>query len=134
MHPQRAPGRGCSVSGRALPSLTALTVCFALAFVLLLCVQCVRLRRGNRLQLRNLAAGVLLGILNFGNILFYVRAHQTLPHSPATVFASMNIGVVALGALVGKLTFGERLGRRGWIGLLLAVPAIAAIAWGIHLD
>lgn len=77
---------------------------------------------------------MLLGVLNFGNILFYVRAHQTLPHSPATVFASMNIGVVALGALVGKLTFGERLGRRGWIGLLLAVPAIAAIAWGIHLD
>ncbi|MEB2185615.1 EamA/RhaT family transporter [Xanthomonas campestris pv. campestris] len=112
------------------PSLTALTVCFALAFVLLLCVQCVRLRRGNRLQLRNLAAGVLLGVLNFGNILFYVRAHQTLPHSPATVFASMNIGVVALGALVGIVVFGERTTRWNRLGLAMAVLAIALIAWG----
>lgn len=116
------------------PSLTSLTLCFALAFVLMLGVQCIRRDRVARLSFRNLLAGVLIGALNFGNILCYVRAHQLLPHSPATVFASMNLGVVILGALVGNLGFGERIGRRGWMGLLLAAPAIAAIAWGMHLS
>ena len=47
--------------------------------------------------------GPLLGLANFGNILFYLRGHQALPQHPALVFASMNLGVVALGALVGML-------------------------------
>ncbi len=115
------------------PSLTSLTLCFALAFLLMLGVQGVRWARGARLSTRSMLAGVLLGALNFGNILCYVRAHQLLPHSPATVFASMNLGVVVLGALVGTLGFAERLGLRGWLGLTLAAPAIAAIAWGIRL-
>lgn len=45
----------------------------------------------------------------------------------------MNLGEVVLGALVGKLGFAERLGLRGWLGLVLAAPAIAAIAWGMRL-
>ncbi|PPU39771.1 hypothetical protein [Xanthomonas arboricola] len=112
------------------PSLTALTLCFAIAFALLLLAQLERIRRGHRLHLRSIAAGLLLGVLNFGNILFYVRAHQTLPHSPATVFATMNIGVVALGALVGIAVFGERTTTWTRAGLALAVLAIALIAWG----
>lgn len=115
------------------PSLTSLTVCFALAFVLMLGLQGIRQDRIARLSFRNLLAGVFLGALNFGNILCYVRAHQLLPHRLATVFASMNVGVVVLEALVGKLGFGERIGPRGWMGLLLAAPAIAAIAWGMRL-
>jgi drug/metabolite transporter (DMT)-like permease len=113
------------------PSLTALTACFALAFVLMAGWQLWRRQAGGvRLDRRNLAAGLLLGVLNFANILFYVRAHQALPHSPAVVFATMNIGVVALGALVGIAAFGERTSWLNRIGLLLAVAAIGLIAWG----
>ena len=82
------------------------------------------------LTLRNLGHGLLLGALNFGNILFYVRAHQALPHSPATIFAGMNIGVVCLGALVGVLVFGEKTSGWNRMGLALAVLAIALIARG----
>ncbi|MFS8382487.1 hypothetical protein D0A36_18820 [Xanthomonas campestris] len=112
-------------------SLTSLTLCFAIAFVLMLALQGVRRARGVRMDGRNIVAGVLLGALNFGNIFCYVRAHQALPHSPATVFATMNIGVVVLGMLVGVLGFNERIGTRLRMGLLLAVPAIALIAWGM---
>ncbi|KQQ78233.1 hypothetical protein ASF73_05120 [Xanthomonas sp. Leaf131] len=112
-------------------SLTSLTLCFAIAFVLMLALQGVRRARGVRMDGRNIVAGVLLGALNFGNIFCYVRAHQALPHSPATVFATMNIGVVVLGMLVGVLGFNERIGTRVRMGLLLAVPAIALIAWGM---
>ncbi len=113
------------------PSMAALLVCFSLAFVLMLVVQVYRHARGHtRLAWRNVAAGALLGLLNFGNILFYVRAHQHLSDSPATVFAGMNIGVVVLGAVVGICVFGERTSLWNRIGLGLAVLAIGLIAIG----
>ncbi|HYG07588.1 MAG TPA: EamA family transporter [Stenotrophomonas sp.] len=110
-------------------SLSSLTLCFALAFALMLLAQLVRRLRGHmRFDRRSLFGGLLLGALNFANILFYVRAHQALPHSPAVVFATMNIGVVALGALVGIFAFGERTSGWNRAGLALAVLAIGLIA------
>nr|WP_202406962.1 MULTISPECIES: EamA/RhaT family transporter [unclassified Xanthomonas] len=113
------------------PFAASLLVAFALAFVLLLGVQLWRHLRGTApLAWRNLGAGLLLGALNFGNILFYVRAHQALPDSPASVFAAMNLGVIGLGTLLGVAVFGERTNRWNRLGLLLAVPAIVLIALG----
>jgi drug/metabolite transporter (DMT)-like permease len=113
------------------PSMAALLACFSIAFVLMLGVQLWRHGSGrSRLEVRNLGAGALLGLLNGGNILFYVHAHQALPDSPATVFAGMNIGVVVLGALVGVFAFGEPTTRWNRAGLVLAVVAIGFIAWG----
>ncbi len=113
------------------PAMPALLVSFALAFAGMLALQVWRHLSGRtRLQWRNLGAGALLGLLNFGNILFYVRAHQHLPDSPAVVFAGMNIGVVVLGALVGIFVFDERTSRWNQVGLGLAVLAIGLIAWG----
>lgn len=109
----------------------ALGVSFALAFVLMLGIQLLRQWRGRtRLDGRHLAAGLLLGGLNFANILTYIRAHQAMSDSPATVFAGMNIGVVALGTLAGVCLFGERTSRINQAGLLLAIAAIALIARG----
>ena len=42
----------------------------------------------------------------------------------------MNLGVVVLGALAGVALFKERLGRINAVGLLLALVAIALLAWG----
>jgi drug/metabolite transporter (DMT)-like permease len=112
-------------------AMTALQVSFTLAFVLMLALQGLRAWRGTvRFNMRNLFGGVLLGVLNFGNILFYVRAHQALSQSPATVFAGMNIGVVALGTLVGVAAFGEKTSVFNRAGLVLAVVAIGLIARG----
>ena len=79
---------------------------------------------------KNLAAGLLLGAINFGNILFYVQAHRALPGQPAVVFASMNIGVVVLGTLVGVFAFREPLSRLNRAGIVLAILAIGLIALG----
>ena len=113
------------------PSMAAVLASFSVAFVLMLALQSWRHFSGrSRLAWRNLGAGALLGLLNGGNILFYVRAHQSMPDSPATVFAGMNIGVVVLGALVGVFAFGEATTRWNRAGLALAVLAIGLIAWG----
>ncbi len=113
------------------PSMAAVLASFSVAFVLMLALQLWRHFSGcSRLAWRNLGAGALLGLLNGGNILFYVQAHQAMPESPATVFAGMNIGVVVLGALVGMFVFGEATTKWNRVGLALAVLAIGLIAWG----
>lgn len=111
------------------PSLASLQVAFAIAFALMFAWQAVRHWRGQtRLDLRHLAVGLLLGVLNFGNIVFYVRAHQALPDNPSVVFAAMNIGVVVLGTLVGVLLFGERTSRWNRAAIGLAIVSIILIA------
>ncbi len=116
------------VSAAGVPLGASLLAMFALALPVALGIAVVRAARGGaRFTGRSLAAGLLLGLLNFGNILFYLRAHQALPHDPALVFATMNLGVVALGTLVGVLAFRERLSRINAIGVLLAAAAIALL-------
>lgn len=75
-------------------------------------------------HLPSLLGGLLLGLFNFGNIYFYIRAHQQFPQNPALVFAAMNIGVIVLGTLVGVGIFKERATGRIGIGLVLALAAI----------
>ena len=111
------------------PATAALMVAFVLAFAGMLAWQgWRRVSHGVRPGLHHIAAGLLLGLLNFGNILFYVRAHQALPDSPAVVFATMNIGVVVLGTAVGVLAFGERTSALNRVAIVAAVAAIGLIA------
>ena len=73
---------------------------------------------------KSLLAGLVLGTLNFGNILFYVRAHQVFKNDPTLVFAGMNIGVITLGTLVGALLFREKISRINALGIVLAILSI----------
>ncbi|WP_417276013.1 EamA/RhaT family transporter [Castellaniella sp.] len=76
---------------------------------------------------RSLASGVLLGALNFSNIYFYIRAHQSFPENPTLVFAAMNIGVISIGTLVGAGVFRERLSWIQGLGIALAIGAIVLL-------
>lgn len=117
------------IAAAGTPFAASLQVTFVLAFIGMLAMQAWRRFRGRTsLTLRSLWVGLLLGVVNFGNIVFYVHAHRALPDSPAVVFAAMNIGVVVLGTLVGVFGFRERLGRLNWLGVGLAVLAIVMIA------
>lgn len=102
-----------------------LLLAFVLAGVLMLAYL---LARRVRWAPRHLLAGVALGLANFGNILTYIRAHQSLPEHPALVFASMNMGVITLGTLVGALVFREPLTRVNALGVALALAAIVLMA------
>lgn len=114
------------------PFAASLQVAFVAAFAVMLLLQGVRAWRRKTLPTRAaLTAGLLLGVLNFANILFYVKAHRALPDHPAVVFSMMNIGVVVLGTLVGVIGFGERLSRLNLLAIPLAIIAIGLIAAGI---
>jgi drug/metabolite transporter (DMT)-like permease len=120
------------IAAAGTPFAASLQVAFVAAFVVMMGVQLARRARGGPvLTLPALGAGLLLGALNFGNILFYVKAHRALPDNPAVVFSTMNIGVVLLGTLAGMLLFRERLSRINLLAIPLAVAAIALIASGL---
>ena len=72
--------------------------------------------------------GIFLGIFNFGNILLYMKAHRAIPENPSVVFSAMNIGVIALGAVVGMYFFKEKLSTLNKVGILLAIVSILIIA------
>ena len=119
------------VARAGTPFAASLQAMFALAFVVSLALLLWRRWRDRTFfTLRDAIAGLLLGLANFGNIVFYVRGHQALPDHPSLVFASMNLGVVALGAVVGTVAFRERLSGVNVLGLGLALGAIGLIAWG----
>lgn len=119
------------IAAAGTPFAASLQVSFGIAFVGMIAWLAIRAVRGHgALTGKGLVAGLLLGTINFGNILFYVQAHRALPGQPAVVFASMNIGVVVLGTLVGVLVFGERLSRLNRAAVVLAIVAIGLIAWG----
>jgi drug/metabolite transporter (DMT)-like permease len=115
------------VAAAGVPLGASLLAVFVLA---LLVAFAIELGRRARFNLRGLLGGLLLGLCNFGNILFYLRAHRALPHDPARVFASMNLGVVALGALVGLWLFRERLSRLNLAALGLALLAVGLLTHG----
>ena len=115
------------VAAAGIPLGSALTITFVLALAVAFAIQ---FAQRARFGLRSALAGLLLGLLNFGNILFYLRAHRALPQQPSLVFASMNLGVVVLGALAGVLLFREALGRIATLGLLLALLAIGLLTLG----
>jgi drug/metabolite transporter (DMT)-like permease len=119
------------VAQAGTPFAASLQAAFALALVVSVALLLWR-RWHDRtfFTLRDAVAGLLLGLANFGNIVFYIRGHQALPDHPSLVFASMNLGVVALGALVGTVVFRERLSAVNAVGVLLAIGAIGLIAWG----
>src|SRR5690606_13466389 len=79
-------------------------------------------------SLASLFWGIGLGVFDFGNILFYMKAHRAIPENPSVVFSVMNVGVIALGALVGLYIFKEKLSLLNKMGILLAIIAILIIA------
>lgn len=84
-----------------------LNLVFITAFVLSLIY--VYFYKKQKINIQNVGAGLVLGSLNFANIALYIKAHMMLQHSPAIVFAGMNILVVLFGVASGLILFKESI-------------------------
>jgi len=116
------------VSVSDIPFTTSLFVVFCGAFVLAWLFNLYQIfTKKQQFSIRNLYWGIALGLLNFGNIYFYLRAHKELPENPSTVFATMNLGVIILGSLIGVLAFKEKLNKKNYFGIALALIAVVLI-------
>jgi drug/metabolite transporter (DMT)-like permease len=111
-----------------IPYTTSLFLIFCIAFVLSLAyILFLSATKRSKLQLVNFACGCVLGFFNFGNILFYLKAHRSMAESPFIVFATMNIGVIIIGSLIGIFAFKEKLSILNYVGLFLALLSIVLI-------
>jgi drug/metabolite transporter (DMT)-like permease len=112
-----------------IPFTSSLLVVFTLAFIIsVLYLLYQMLKNGLKLTIINFICGWILGIANFGNIVFYLKAHQTLSNQPSLVFSAMNIGVILLGSAVGIILFREKLSRLNYAGIILALISILTLA------
>jgi drug/metabolite transporter (DMT)-like permease len=112
----------------SLPYTTSIFVIFGIAMAIMITVVAYEIIfKKALLQIHNILFGGLVGVFNFGNILFYLKAHQEFSNTPSTVFAGMNMGVIIMGSLVGVLIFKEKLSKTNLIGLFLALIAIVLI-------
>jgi len=69
--------------------------------------------------------GVGLGIINYGSVLFFLRAIEAL--SGPFVFPANHIALVIGAALLGVYFWGERLRPMNWAGLALAAGALVLL-------
>ena len=85
-------------------------------------------KQKKQFALKNIIAGIILGILNWYSTLFFLKGLDVFQ---VTVFIPVfNIGVVTLASLIGFLIFKEKLSKTNIAGIVLAVIAILLIAGG----
>jgi drug/metabolite transporter (DMT)-like permease len=107
---------------------TSLFVIFSIALLIMVVYNVYELFLGKtKMDYKSIIFGGLVGVFNFGNILFYLKAHQAFAKNPSTVFAGMNMGVIILGSLVGVFIFKEKITKLNVLGLFLALIAIVFI-------
>lgn len=113
----------------SIPFTSSLMVVFVFAFIIsALFLSYLAFIKKLKFSLINMLCGWVLGIANFGNILFYLKAHQALAEQPSLVFSAMNIGVILLGSLVGVVIFHEKLSKLNYAGIVLALISIVLMS------
>lgn len=98
------------------------TVIFISAFFITTIIYYIRKPRA---VAETLNYGALLGAANLGNYLFLVMALAVLPG--VVVYPVIAAGEVGLMALAGVFIWKEKVGVRSWLGIALAVAALALI-------
>ena len=77
------------------------------------------------IKIKNILAGIVLGIPNYFSIYFVLKALENL--GAITVFSSLNIGVVLISSILSALYYKEDISKINWFGILLACTSILLI-------
>jgi len=102
---------------------------FATAGVLGIMILIIQAFMGKlKITYKNILGGIALGIPNYYSIYFLVMALRTEGFDSSTIFTMNHVAIVTISTLVGILLFKEKLIRKNWIGLILAVISIILVA------
>lgn len=105
--------------------------CFATAsFIGLILLGILFLLKKKTFHIKNVIAGVILGVPNYFSIYFLIMALKNNHLSSSAVIPINNIGVLFLVSLFGILIFKEKMTRLNYVGLLLSIIAILFIYFG----
>lgn len=83
-----------------------------------------------KFALKNLLAGIILGIPNYGSMLFMLFALDSGLEG-SFVFPVANVGIIVLTTIGAVTLFRERLSKINWVGIAFAVLAIGLISANI---
>ncbi|HMX04703.1 MAG TPA: hypothetical protein PK511_13690 [Chitinophagales bacterium] len=86
-----------------------------------------RLRFSEKISLRTIGHGLLLGIPNYGTMYFLLAVLNQPGWSSSVVFPVNNIAVVAVSCLVAMVLFKEKLSKLNLTGIALSMLAIFLI-------
>jgi drug/metabolite transporter (DMT)-like permease len=88
------------------------------------------IRGKQQFSLKNLLAGIIIGIPNYFSIWCLVRFLKASPWQSSASIPVNNMGIVLFSSLVAWLLFKEKLSRLNWAGIALSLLAIYLIAFG----
>jgi drug/metabolite transporter (DMT)-like permease len=101
---------------------------FMVAFVIGLVISAFRVFNGAKIfHIKNLIAGLILGIINWFSIYYLLKGFESMQVS--VFIPILNISVVGLSAIIGFIIFKEKLRLINWIGIFVALIAILMIAY-----
>lgn len=77
--------------------------------------------------LKNVVAGIVLGVPNYYSIVFLIKALQNKNFESSTLFTINNVAIVIVSTFVGLLLFKEKFSLKNKIGVALAVLGIVLV-------
>jgi len=84
-----------------------------------------------KFEAKNILGGIALGIPNFFSLLFMLRALKTPKLNVSQVYPMVSMGVVVLSAVIGLIIYKEKISKSNWLGIMLAVGAIAIFTFAV---
>ena len=78
--------------------------------------------------IKNLIAGILLGVPNYFSIIFLIKSLQTRGFESSMLFTIKNVGIVVLSTIFGVILFKEHFSLKNKIGIALAIFGIIMVA------
>lgn len=79
-------------------------------------------------EFKNIIGGIFLGLPNYFSVYFIVQALRSDILESSGIFTVNNVAIVMLSTLLGITFFNEKLLRKNWIGIILAVISIFLVA------
>ena len=76
--------------------------------------------------MRELKAGLLLGLVNYGSI-YFVLSSLTKGWEGSVFYTILNVSILSLTAILGMVLFSEKLSKVKWLGFILTIIAIFLI-------
>ncbi len=118
------------VSKNDVPIFSATIFGFA-ALVGILTLLYKRVTGTLKISVKNIIAGIGLGVPNYFSIYFLIKALRHENMDSSTVFTINNVAILLVSTVAGILLFKEKLTLKNWIGIVLAIFSIVLVAFSI---
>jgi len=83
----------------------------------------------DKLTVKNIAGGPILGVVNYFSIYFLIRALSSFNNDGALVYPLTNVGLILISALVSISLFKEKLTKLNIAGICMAIISILLISY-----